>query len=39
MQDGMKDWTGAHFVFEKDPVKTADLIIEDIEQKREALGI
>ncbi|MGI6110154.1 MAG: anaerobic carbon-monoxide dehydrogenase catalytic subunit, partial [Eubacteriaceae bacterium] len=39
MTDGMKDWTGAKFVFEKDPDKTADLIIEDIEEKRAALGI
>lgn len=39
MTDGIKEYTGAGFVFESDPVKTAELISADIEEKRVHLGI
>ncbi len=37
--EGYEKWVEAHFVVEKDIDKLGDLMIERIEQKREALGI
>lgn len=39
MTEGIEEWTGAHYVFESDPIKTAELIRADIEEKRKKLGI
>ncbi|MEG2651642.1 MAG: hypothetical protein RSA63_12275, partial [Eubacterium sp.] len=39
MSEGLKEYTGAGFVFETDPMKMVDLIMEDIEDKRVKLGI
>ncbi|MFR2403651.1 MAG: anaerobic carbon-monoxide dehydrogenase catalytic subunit [Eubacterium callanderi] len=39
MTEGVKEWTGAAYVFESDPIKAAELIMADIEDKRTKLGI
>ncbi|MGL4606773.1 MAG: anaerobic carbon-monoxide dehydrogenase catalytic subunit [Eubacteriaceae bacterium] len=39
MTEDVQDFIGAHFVFEKDPMVMVDKIMEDMEQKRTALGI
>ena len=39
LTDGLRKWTGAAYTVEKDIDKLVDLMIERIEEKREALGI
>ncbi len=39
LQDGIKEWVGASFTFETDMDKLGDLMLENIEAKRLALGI
>jgi carbon-monoxide dehydrogenase catalytic subunit len=39
LQEGIKDWVGASYTFETDIEKLGDLMLENIEAKRLALGI
>jgi carbon-monoxide dehydrogenase catalytic subunit len=39
LTEGIKDLVGGYFFVEEDPVKTARLMLESIDDKRKALGI
>ncbi|AFA47860.1 anaerobic carbon-monoxide dehydrogenase catalytic subunit [Acetobacterium woodii] len=39
LTEDCQEFIGAHFVFEKDPIVMVDKIMEDMEEKRTALGI
>lgn len=39
LTEDCQEFIGAHFIFEKDPIVMVDKIMEDMEEKRTALGI